>query len=296
MNNFKTDKLKNSLIFIFIGFTFTACSTRPDFVEKNYPGILASDGRVLFHFNLEKDELLIGQFLSSYYKGDLSEIISRTDRISISIDGFEPESDFEIIAEGNYSRFFINSAFRREEDWIKHKGIYTFWENGIEGLYASVPLNSLALISNSDLNPRLEDIKFGKRNYIPDIIKSEFEQSALTIYSHLPGTGLYQLLNIPAGRMLIQNLFFVVRKDGLNYSVSGNLDFLNEIDAKIFSTVLKLGLLINLRTTGKSSIMQIVHDSRIDAVNNSIIIDNILLSSEEITDLLSGNRKKTQGN
>lgn len=296
MYNFKTNKLKVSLIFLFVGFMFTACSTRPDFAEKNYPGIIAADGKVLFYFNLEKDVLLLSQFLSLYYQGDLSEIINKTDRLSISIEGFEQESGFEIIAEGNYPRFFINTAFRREEEWIKQKGVYTFWENKIEGLYASVPLNSVALISNSDVNSGLEYINSGKRYYIPDIIRAEFEQSVLTIYSHLPGSDFYQSLNIPAGKMLIQDLFFVVRNDGSDYSIFGNLDFLNESDAKIFSTALKLGLLINLKTTGRSSIMKIVHDGRIDAVNNSIIIDNILLSSEEITDLLSVNRKITQGN
>ena len=283
------------LIFLYVGFIYTGCSTKPEFTEKNYPGILASDGRVLFYFNLEKDSLLLNKFLSLYSNGDLSGVIDRTDRLSISIDGFGADSDFDIIAEGNFPRFFTNFAIGRDENWVKHKGNYTFWENEIDGLYASVPFSSVAVISNSDISSNLKYFKSGIRNYIPDIIKLEFEQSAITVYSHLPGVKIYKSLNIPAGKMIIQDLYFVVRKDTAGYSISGVLDFLNEKDSKIFSTALKLGLLMKLRETGKSSIMKIVHDGRIDAVGNRIILDNILLNSDEMIELLSGAGVKTQG-
>ncbi|RLD32570.1 MAG: hypothetical protein DRI73_06850 [Bacteroidetes bacterium] len=284
------------IVFFYVSFVFTGCSTSPDFSEKNYPGILASEGRVLIYFNLEKDNVLINNFLSLYSDNDFTVLIDRTDRVSISIDSFGNDSEFDILAEGNFPRFFTNLAIGREEGWVKHKGVYTFWENEIDGLYASVPLNSVAIISNTDIGSDLEYIESGKRNYIPDIIKAEFENSALIIYSHLPGLGIYKSLNISSEKMFIQDIFFAARKDGDNYSISGELDFLNEKDAKIFSTVLKLGLLMNLRTTGRTSIMKIIHDGRIDAVNNRIIIDNISLTSNEILELLAGNRVSTQGN
>ncbi len=297
MKYIKTNKSKIIIIIIFyVSFTFTGCSTSPDFAEKNYPGILVSDGRVLFYFNLEKEKLLINHFLSLYSGDDLSGLIDRTDRLSISIDSFGNDSEFDILAEGNFPRFFTNLAIGREENWEKNKGIYTYWKNEIDGLYASVPLSSVAIISNTDISSDLEYFESGERNYIPDIIKAEFEQSALTIYSHLPGAGIYKSLNIPSGKMLIQNMFFVVRKKGDQYSISGELDFLNNFEAKIFSTALKLGLLMNLRTTGRTSIMKIVHDGRIDAVNNRIIIDNIFLNYKEMLDLISGNGVSTQGN
>jgi len=283
------------LFFIYISFIFTGCSSSPDFAEKNYPGILASEGRVLIYFNLEKDNLLINEFLSLYSNNDLSALIERTERVSISIDSFGTNSEFDILAEGNFPRFFTNFAIGREEGWVKHKGVHTFWENELDGLYASVPLNSVAIISNTDIRSGLEYFESGKRNFIPDIIKAEFENSALTVYSHLPGPGIYKSLNISSEMMFIQDIFFAARKDGDNYSIFGELEFLNEHDAKIFSTVLKLGLLMNLRTTGRTSIMKIIHDGRIDAVNNRIIIDNILLESNEILDLLAGNRVNTQG-
>jgi len=284
------------ILFIYVSFVFTGCSTSPDFAEKNYPGILASEGRVLIYFNLEKDNVLINNFLSLYSGNDFTDLIDRTDRLSVSIDSFGTDSDFDILAEGNFPRFFTNLAIGHEEGWVKHKGVYTFWENEIDGLYASVPLSSVAIISNTNIGSDLEYFESGKRNFIPDIIKEEFENSALTIYSHLPGPGIYKSLNISSEKMFIQDIFFAARKDGDNYSIYGELDFLNEKDAKIFSTVLKLGLLINLRTTGRTSIMKIIHDGRIDAVNNRIIIDNISLNSNEILDLLSGNRVSTQGN
>lgn len=282
-----------SLYFILI---FSGCSTSPDFAKNNYPGILASDGRVLFYFNLEKDTILLNKFLSLYSSDDLSEIIDRTDRLSISIESFSKNSEFDILAEGKFPRVFTNIAIGRDESWVKHKGVYTFWENEINGLYASVPLSSVAFVSNSDIRSDLEYFKSGERNYIPDIVKDEFDHSALTIYSHLPGAGIYKSLNIPAGKMLIQNMFFIVSKYDDTYSIYGELDFLNELEAKIFSTALKLGLIMNLRTTGRSSVMKIVTEGQIDAVNNRIIIDNIFLDDKEILNLISGNSVSTQGN
>ena len=295
MRFLKTNMFKILIvIFIYVSLIFTGCSTSPDFTEKNYPGILASEGRILIYFNLEKDNLLINNFLSLYSGDDFSVLIDRTERVSVSIDSFGNDSEFYILAEGKFPRFFTNLAIGREEGWVKHKGIYTFWKNEINGLYASVPLNSVAIISNNDIGLDLEYFESGKRNYIPDIIKEEFENSALTIYSHLPGPGIYKSLNISSEKMFIQDIFFAVRKNGNNYSIFGEFEFLNEKDAKIFSTVLKLGLLMNLRTTGRNSIMKIINYGQINAVNNRIIIDNISLNSNEILDLLAGDRVITQ--
>jgi hypothetical protein len=296
MMYFQTRRIIILLSFLYIGFIFTGCSTSPDFTENNYPGILASNGRVLFHFNLAKDNLMLNHFLSSYTDNDISAIINRTNRLSVSIDGFGKDSEFDIIAEGDFPRFFTNVAIGREENWIKHKGIYTFWENETDGLFASVPVSSVAVISNSDISPDLKHIESGQRNYIPDNIKAEFDQSAITIYSHQPGAGIYKSLKIPAGKMLIQDLFFVIRKDADMYYIFGELDFLNDMDAKVFSTALKFGLLMTLKATGKNSIMKIVHEGRIDAVQNRIIVDNIFLNSVEMIDLLSGKEAHIQGN
>lgn len=289
-------KLIFILIITYVSLIYTACSTKPDFAEKNYPGILAIDGRVLLYFNLEKDSFLLSHFLSAYSSEDLSGILDRTDRLSISIDGYGTSSNFDIIAEGKFPRFFSNIALGREENWIKHKETHTYWENTSNGLYVSIPLSSVAIISNNEIIQNLEYMETGQRRYIPDIIKSEFEQSMLTVYSHLPGAGIYSSLKIPHGKMLIQDLFFVIKKESDRYKISGELDFLDEKDAKLFSTALKMGLLMKLRETGKSSIMTIVHDGRIDAVNNRIIVDNILLDSDDMIDLLSGTGAGIQGN
>jgi len=290
MKYLQFNRIKILIISISVISLFIGCSSSPDYAENNYPGVLASDGSVLFYFNLDKDNFLITQFLSSFSGEDLSKIIDRTDRLSVSIDGFGNNSEFNILAEGRYPKFFTNLALSREENWVKNKGSYTLWENKIDGLYASIPLNSVALISNRNIETGLEYIDTGKRNYIPDIIKAEFEQSAITVFSHLPGAEIYGSFNIPYGKMLIQDLFFVVRKDVGGYSISGQLDFLNDFDAKVFSLALKLGLLMKLQETGKSSVMKIVHDSRIDVVDSQILIDNIILDQNEMTDLMSGTK------
>ena len=269
-------------------FIITGCRTGPDFAEQNYPGVIADDGSLLVHFNLSKDSVILNQFISRYSTEDLSSIIDRTERLSMSIDGLEANANFSILAEGNYPRTITNLAIGREENWIKHKDNYIWWESKEDGMYISVPIKSVALISSCDLNSRLSYIKSGNRKYIPENVKTEFEQAAVTIYSRNPGSKLYESLNIPSGKMSVQELFFVIRKDGDNYKISGVLEFLDESDAKIFSTVLKLGLLIKLRETGKMSVMKIVHNGRIEAVRNSIIMDNILLNSEEMIELVAG--------
>lgn len=289
-------RLKVLIVFIIVmyAFVFTGCRTGPDFAEQNYPGVIADDGKLLVHFNLSKDSVLLNNFLSRYSTRGLSSITDRTERLSVSIDSLGPDSNFSILAEGSYPKIITNLAIGREDNWIKHKDNYVWWENKIDGLFVSVPIRSVALISNSSLSRVLSSIEAGSRKYIPEDVKAEFDQAAVTLYSHLPGSKLYGSLNIPVGKMTVRELFFILKKDGYNYKISGVLEFLTESDAKIFSTVLKLGLLIKLRETGKISVMKIVHNSRIEVIKNSIIMDNIVLSSEEVFELIAGSSNNLQ--
>lgn len=282
-------KLKISfvLIFIILVFIIIGCSSGPDFAQHNYPGVIADNGSLLIHFNLSRDSIILNQFLSKYSDDDLSMIIDKTDRFSMSVSSLGKNAEFSILTEGKYPRTLTNLFMGGEKNWIKHKDNYIWWENKSESMYLSVPINSLALISSSDINSRLSFIESGKRKYIPEDVKREFENSAVTIYSRFPGSNLYESLNIPSGKMSVQELFFVIRKNGDNYNVSGLLEFLDESDAKIFSTLIKLGLIIKLRETGKVSVMKIVHDSQINAVKNTIVINNILLSPEEMNELIA---------
>ena len=282
-------KILLTLVLVMYSFLVLGCRTGPEFALQNYPGVIADDGNLLVHFNLSEDSIILNKFMSRYSADDLSAIMDRTENLSISIDGLGLNSKFSILAEGNYPQIITNLAIGREENWVKQKDKYVWWENKVNGLYASVPIRSVALISNSDLTPILSSIESGSRKYIPENVKAQFEHAAVTLYSRFPGVNLYESLNIPAEKMSIRELSFVVQMDGDNYKISGILQFTNESDAKIFSTALKLGLLIKLRETGKSSVMKIVHDSRIEAVNSNIIMDNILLNSEEILELIDGN-------
>ena len=290
--------VKNSLLIFSVVFllVLTGCKTVPHFAEKNYPGLLRTDGSFLVHFNLSKDRILLDQFISNYSSEDLSFFIDRTQMLSISLDGFTPESRYTILAEGNYPKNLTNIAMGQKKVWVRHKDTYTWWENSVDGQLLSVPIRSVAIISNTDIDSGLSLLESGTRNYLPDAVKAEFENSAVTLYSHNPGVGFYKSLKIPAEKMLIQSLFFVVNTIEDNYSIYGVLDFQNTKDAKIFSTALKLGLLIKLRETGKKSLMKIVHDGRIDVENESIIMDNIFLNTEEITSLLSLSGQKIQEN
>ena len=298
MIQFYNYRLKIFVIFMLVSyaFTFTGCRTGPDFAVQNYPGVIADDGKLLVHFNLSRDSIILNKFISRYSAEDLSSVIDRTERLSLAIDSLGPDTKFTILAEGNYPKTFANLAIGREENWIKHKDNYIWWENRVEKSYVSVPTRSVALISNNDIHTGLSYIESGNRNFIPEYVKTEFDQAAVIIYSHSPAPKLYESLNIPDERMSVQELFFIIRKDCDDYSISGVLEFLDESDAKIFSTVLKLGLLLKLRETGKTSVMKIVHDGHIEAVKNSIIIDNILLNPEEIIELTAGSSSCLQGN
>ncbi len=281
--------VKNSLIIFSAVFLFvvTGCKTLPNFAENNYPGLLKTEGSFLVYFNLSKDRILPDKFISNFTREDLSFFIDRTQRIAISLDGFTPQSRYSILAEGEYPKTLTNIAMGKDKIWVKHKDNYVWWKSSIDGQVISVPIRSVAIISNGDISSSLSLLKTGTRNYIPETVKAEFENSALTLYSNNPGEGFYKSLKIPSEKMFIQNLFFIVNNTGDNYSVYGVLDFQNAKDAKIFSTALKLGLLIKLRETGKNSLMKIVHDGRIDVENESIIMDNIFLTIDEITSLFS---------
>ena len=276
-----------TLIFSIIIFSFTACSTGPVSEQNNFPGIIAEEGNLLIHFNLSKDSILLNQFINRYSNEDFSKILDKTEKLTISVNDLGVNANYSIITEGKYPRTFSNLFIGREKNWEKHKDNYIWWENKVEGMYISVPIKSLVIISNSNFKQELSFIESGSRKYIPQNVQMEFDQTAVTIYSRLPGSNFYQSFNIPSEKMSIQELFFVIRKNDDNYKISGVLEFLNESDAKVFSTALRLGLLIKLRESGNISVMKIVNNCRINTVQNSIIIDNILLNLEEMINLMT---------
>lgn len=298
MIQFNDSRMKVLITFIIVlyAFVFTGCRTGPDFAEQNYPGVIADDGRLLVHFNLLEDRVLLDNFLSKYSTSDLSSITDRTERLSISIDSLGSDPNFSILAEGSYPKFITNLAIGREDNWIKHRDKYVWWENEVDGLFISVPNSSVALISNSSLTSILSSIESGSRKYIPHNVKEEFGQAVMTVYSRFPGVKFYEAFNIPEGKRSVQEMFFITKNDGYNYNISGVLEFTNESDARIFSSALKLGLFMKLRESGKAVVMKIVHDSRIEAVNSIIIMDNILLDSDEMIELIGGSSKALEDN
>ncbi|MCF6336274.1 MAG: hypothetical protein L3J12_11090, partial [Spirochaetales bacterium] len=128
-----------SVFFLFLSLLVSGCQTRAGIEDPNFPGIIAKEGNLLIHFNLTEDTEVLDRFIGRYSKGDLSDIISRTESLTVSTEGFDGESEFSILAEGKYPRFLTNIAIGREDNWVKHRDKYIWWENSIEGLYTSVP-------------------------------------------------------------------------------------------------------------------------------------------------------------
>jgi hypothetical protein len=293
MKHFKRKVMgkKNIGFFVILVLFLGSCSTSPDFVSRNYPGVVFEEGEILFYFNLSEDRIILEKFLVQYTEDDLSALLDRSERVSFSLNGLDSNSEFVILAEGNFPRIFTNWTIGRKNNWVRHKDKYVWWENSIGELYASVPLSSVAIISNDEIHTSLEFIANGNRHNIPENVKAEFEQSAVTIYSHLPGESIYESLNIPLEKMFIQDLFFMIKKVDEIYSIFGVMDFQDQVQAKVFSTALKLSLLISVRKTGKAGIMKIVQEAKIEAKNSSIFVEGIYLNSEELSNLLSSDNE-----
>ncbi len=282
--------------FLFLSLLVTGCQTRTGIGENNYPGIIAEEGTLLIHFNLAEDRVVLDRFLGRYSTEDLSDIISRTDFLTVSTRGSGLESEFSVVAEGNYPKLLTNIAIGRQENWEKHREKYIWWENRSEGLYTSVPTSSIALFSNRELKSELESVDSGERYYIPDYVRMEFNISAVTVYSRLPGPELYSAVNIPEDKMSIKELFLTVNRSDSKYEISGILQFSNESQARIFSTALKLGLLMKLRETGRNNVIEVIRKSRIEASGTRIIIEGVVMNAEDFLGIMDGDTGAPAGN
>ena len=272
----------------------SGCKTAPEFSVKDYPALVSDYGSLFVSFNLKKGRELVTSYLDKGGNAqDISKIIDRTDRISFSFSD-QPTGGYSAVAEGSYPGLITFFALANSPEWVKHKSIYTWWENKSSHLQLSLPIHTVALFSTGNISHLMEKFKNGERGYIPEFVKREMEKSTVLLYTSLPSPALFRVfgLKMVQDDVVELDISLIKNDNGHNKTVSasykiwGFIQLKNTAKARLFNTGLKLGLLTMARREGNSAIKKLIKENPFELQNTKIIFNGVDITMSEIREVM----------
>ncbi len=285
------------LLFIILA-TLSGCKTAPEFSVKNYPALVSDYGSLFVSFNVKKDKKLVAAYLDKAGNvQDISRIIDKTDRISFSFSD-NPPGGYSAVAEGSYPGLITSIALANSPEWIKHKSIYTWWENKSYHLQLSLPIHSVALFSTGNIINLMEKFKNGERGYIPEFVKREMEKSTVIVYTNSPSPALFRVFGLKTDPDDVTELDISLMKNNdvhsesvtASYKIWGFIQLKDTVKARAFNTGLKLGLLAMAVREGNSAIKKLIKDNPFTLQNTKIIFNGVNITMNEILDVMKGKK------
>ncbi len=273
---------------------FSGCKTVPELSVKDYPALVSENGSLFVSFNIRKDRDLVVSYLEKNEKGnDLSRIIDRTDRISFSF-ADQVGHGYSAVAEGNYPSLITTFALTNSKEWVKHKGIYTWWENKDAHLQLALPINSIALFSTDNIIGLMEKFKNGERGYIPDSVRREMEKSAVLVYTSSPSPSLFSAFGLKIDPDDVVKLdISLIRNNSesssplpVSYKIWGYIQLRDTVKARAFNTGLKLGLLTMAIREGNTAIRKLIKENPFVLRDTRIIFNGVNITLSDILDVM----------
>ncbi len=268
---------------------FSGCRTAPQYVVKDYPSLIYRTGNLFVSFTLKNDRKLVDAYLEERKSGnDYQDILKRTDRLSFAFTG-KGQGRYFAVAEGAYSGFITSIILGNDSRWIKHKGLYTWWENKNTGLELSVPMRHLALFSTESITPLLERLKTGDRGYLPDSVKEEMKENALTLYTVDPSPELFRIMGVKADSGDVREVNIFLRRAGeesgeesVSYKLWGYVSFQDKSTARHFYTGLKVAMLAMAIRDGNKTMKRLIQEKPFVLQGAQILFNGVPLSLAEI--------------
>ncbi len=272
---------------------FSGCRTVPQYTVRDYPSLVSERGALFVSFNIQADMALADAYLERQDSGkDLVNLVKRTDRVSFS---FKNDSlkTYAAVAEGHYPPVLTTLFLGTSTSWITHKDVYTWWEEKGGDLKLALPIGSVAIFSTGSITPLLKKFKIGERGFLPEYVKKEMEESAVTLYTDSPSPALFSAFGVKrAADAVVELNLYVIRekdegKDSLpaSYRLKGYIALKNPEAAKLFTTGLKLGLLTMAVREGDTAVKKLIREHPFTVEDARIIFNNVHLSLPEIMSL-----------
>ena len=116
----------------------------------------------------------------------MQEILDRTREVSAQFSWEKDAPLYAMICEGRYPETMTGFALRRNDEWEKVKGTYSWWQNVNTSLKLSFIDDDLICISNGDMEAVLRRIYGGPQVKIPGPVSSRLNKSTMGLYSCRP--------------------------------------------------------------------------------------------------------------
>jgi len=233
----------------------SSCRTTSFFKEEPYFSAMGEPSHLVITMDMQKGRELLGdQSLSQDVDPAVSQLLDRTDRISISL--YDPNAteeertekvDLSAYAyfgglEGNYPRFITNTALLWSPGWEKIENDKThYFTNDMMGLYAAVPKSGLLLFSNSDYMEAYEKTYAHRTTLIDASSAAKMQKAMFGFYANSPQAMIDIGLDIPLSVLLQMNsILFVIESsaDG-NPILNGTIVMKNAKLANSLNILLK---------------------------------------------------------
>jgi hypothetical protein len=228
-----------------------SCASVPERPTANWLGVLPGDSTLFVSLAVQPSAAMIKKALDAAGPdyADVKSLVDMTKRLFISVrleKGRAPR--YWAVALGGYPSTIIGWRLGGNRDWRPGRSSSGSWyESARMGLQVSAPADSVLLLSNGAIEQILPNLKSSGALPLPPDVAADMERSDLVLYfPQLPGSITERG---PGGyRIPIREVWVDARREKGSYALGGTANLETEKEARLFSLVVKLGLVAWLRS------------------------------------------------
>lgn len=283
MHNF----LRKSIVIIsaglFLLFLYT-CKTTSSTGSDDYVGdtmnmelFFPENRDAVIYLESSENMFLVESIINSFMlKGSAEKTIKNSRNIFIAT-GFDRLDGFDIILEGDYSRFTMELGLFFSFDWKKvHSGDHEIWESS-DGIKLSFIDSGYIAISTSELSDILDSLS-----------KYNIETPEDSLLVLLPALDKETVKKLSSGFIKggVESLSLALNAESENYTLNASIG-VTEGKAKAFSRLINIFLKLAFSGSLDPNIVKAGNEFKIEAENSTVLISNIVLNQKKVVELLN---------
>ncbi len=267
----------------------TGCAHTTPFKDDYYFRALGRPSEMVVTMNLDNSRELYEEVAKQQDTASIDAIVTRSDRISVSIDTPSEGSDeprYYGGVEGNFGYLTANTALLVSKDWKRQeKDSVAYFGNDNTDLKVTIPKNGIVIFSNDDIKDVYMKTYKERELFIPYKISQKMGEGLFGMYLESPDDIMYVTDEFPRTMLLsIDSVWLVVTGQKDDYRVTGMVETKNRQASRVFGTLLKMNYLMRIRAM-ENPIGQWQDDIQID--DQDIMIENMYIDNEMVMGLFS---------
>jgi hypothetical protein len=217
---------------------------------------------------------------------DVSQIVDMTTRFFFGITVTPDQApQFSAVGLGNYPSFLLGWRLTSSGWKSKSSSAGSWFESAKGGLQVATVADTVFLISGNRIESLLPLLKGSPAYPMPSDAVQDFDKADLVVYMpELPG-GIMEkaagTINIP-----IREVWLDARQRGSGFDVGGTLNCSTDKEARLLSVMLKLGLVVWMRSQNMTDVGERLQSVTIEPVGNQVLLTGLSVTEDELIPLL----------